>query len=72
MARSKVLSARAIMTAPADGADYAGQVLPGDRISSFAARLIEADRPFAVVNRRGQTVGQVDRDAVITLLAESA
>lgn len=72
VARSKVLSARAIMTAPASGADYAGQVLPGDRVSSFAARLIEADRPFAVVNRRGQTVGQVDRDAVITLLAESA
>ncbi len=71
VARSKVLSARSIMS-PAQGDDFAGEVRADDRVSSFAARAIEADRPLAVVNRRGQRVGQIERDAVVALLAESA
>ncbi|MDQ0313775.1 quaternary amine ABC transporter ATP-binding protein [Amorphus orientalis] len=72
VARSKVLSARSIMTAPVDGTDYGGEVKPGDRISSFAGDLVASGKPFVVVNRRGTRIGQVDREAVIAILAESA
>ncbi|MEW5421957.1 glycine betaine/L-proline ABC transporter ATP-binding protein [Amorphus sp. 3PC139-8] len=72
VARSKVLSARSIMGAPVDGTDYGGEIKPSERVSAFAANLIEAGKPFAVVNRRGETIGMVEREAVISLLAESA
>ncbi|WP_018698463.1 quaternary amine ABC transporter ATP-binding protein [Amorphus coralli] len=72
VARSKVLSARSIMSPPAPGTDYGGEVKPADRVSAFAAPLVASGKPFAVVNRRGETIGRIDREAVVTLLAESA
>ena len=66
VSRPKVLSARAIM-APAKG-DYAGQVPADAKIADIASRIEAADRPFAVVDEAGQVLGEVDREAVVSVL----
>jgi glycine betaine/proline transport system ATP-binding protein len=67
--RAKVISARALMRPATAGAHYAGQAHAKARIASFAAHIVAADRPFGVVDENGQLIGEVDRDAVVALLA---
>lgn len=66
--RAKVLSVGSIMTRGEAPADAAGQVDVGDRVADVAARIEEADRPFAVTNGSGKPVGSIDRQAVIDIL----
>ncbi len=66
--RAKVLSARAIM-APADGAEFAGAVPAEAKIQAVARQVVDAGRPFAVTDGEGRVIGQIDRDAVIAVLA---
>jgi glycine betaine/proline transport system ATP-binding protein len=67
--RAKVISARALMRPTASGASYAGQVKANARIASFAAQIVATDRPFGVIDERGQLAGEIHRDAVVALLA---
>ncbi|MEA2782705.1 MAG: glycine betaine/proline transport system ATP-binding protein [Rhodospirillaceae bacterium] len=67
--RAKVISAGALMSTPKAGASYAGEVARGARIASFAADIVDCDRPFAVVDEAGGLVGEISAARVIDLLA---
>ena len=65
--RAKILSARAIMRAPAGHVDPGRSIDAAARVCDFAA-AVEADgRPFAVMEH-GQVIGVVDRTAVMEVL----
>ncbi|GBD44449.1 Glycine betaine transport ATP-binding protein OpuAA [bacterium HR40] len=65
--RARILSARAIMR-PVDGScEFAGTLDPTTRVADLAAAVLEAERPFAVVEN-GRLLGMVDRQAVIDVL----
>jgi glycine betaine/proline transport system ATP-binding protein len=66
--RAKVLSVRAIMT-PAGADGFAGEVAAATKIEAIARRVIDADRPFAVTDERGALIGQLERRAVLDVLA---
>ncbi len=65
--RAKVLSARAVMT-PVQGDSFAGKTDAGTRIEALAARIVEADAPYAVTDDTGAVIGQITRDAVLSVL----
>jgi glycine betaine/proline transport system ATP-binding protein len=69
--RAKVLSARTVMKPATDHVDPDNAVAPEAKVIQFAARAIEASRPLAVRDRRGHVVGQIDREAVVRVLAEA-
>ena len=66
--RAKVLSVRAIMTA-ARGNGFAGEVAATTKVEAVARRVIEAGQPFAVTNEEGELIGQLERRAVLDVLA---
>ncbi|RMD65251.1 MAG: ATP-binding cassette domain-containing protein [Alphaproteobacteria bacterium] len=74
VARAKVLTARSVMTAVdgsdggPDADDVAGQIVAEARIESIAARIVNAARPFAVVDHDGRTLGLLTRQAVLDVL----
>ncbi|MGM0586302.1 MAG: glycine betaine/L-proline ABC transporter ATP-binding protein, partial [Pseudomonadota bacterium] len=65
-------SARSVMRPAQEGADYAGEVAPGDKVVNFAAQAVAAQAPLAVRDRRGRLLGQIEREAVIEVLAEAS
>jgi glycine betaine/proline transport system ATP-binding protein len=69
--RAKVLSVRAIMT-PAAGNGFAGQIAATTKVEAVARRVIEAGQPFAVTDEQGELIGQLDRRAVLDVLAGPA
>ena len=66
--RAKVLSVRAIMS-PAGANGFAGEVAAATKVEVVARRVIEAGRPFAVTDEQGQLIGQIERRAVLDVLA---
>jgi len=70
--RAKVLSAASIMRPPEATADYAGEIRGSERVQAIARAVVEADRPFAVVDRDGKVIGRVDPAAVIQVLLGEA
>ena len=66
VSRVKVLAARSIMT-DLSGADFAGEVAAETKIAEVAAAVEAADRPFAVIEN-GRPVGELTRDAVVSVL----
>ncbi|MFQ5772972.1 MAG: glycine betaine/L-proline ABC transporter ATP-binding protein [Kiloniellaceae bacterium] len=73
VARAKVLTARSVMTAPnrrlANGlGDVAGQVPADARIEALASRVVNAGKPFAVLDEHGHAVGLLTREAVLDVL----
>jgi glycine betaine/proline transport system ATP-binding protein len=66
--RAKVLSARAVMGALNGRADFAGRVSAATPIAELAAEVVDASRPFAVVDDAGVVIGQLGREAVIDVL----
>jgi glycine betaine/proline transport system ATP-binding protein len=67
--RAKVISAGALMQPCRDGAAYGTRVRIGDRAASFAAAIVASAQPFGVVDDAGRLIGEIQRDAVIDLLA---
>ena len=70
--RAKVLSVRAIMTPAAGMNGFAGEVAATTKVEAVARRVIEAGRPFAVTDERGELIGQIDQRAVLEVLAGPA
>jgi glycine betaine/proline transport system ATP-binding protein len=68
--RSKVLTARAVMR-PLDGTGLHGEIAADACIGDIAARIEAANGPMAVVED-GRVVGQLDRQAVVTVLVGAA
>jgi len=67
--RAKVISAGALMRPCRHGAAYDTRVRIGDRAASFAAAIVASAQPFGVVDEAGTLIGEIQRDAVIDLLA---
>ena len=67
--RAKVVSARTIMVASRPGMAYGGRVAAQARIASFAADIVGAEQPFAVIDEAGAVIGCIERETVIDLLA---
>ncbi|MHA1546898.1 MAG: quaternary amine ABC transporter ATP-binding protein [Alphaproteobacteria bacterium] len=76
VSRAKVLSLAAIMTPagrPTSGKPtrgFAGELPASAKISTVAAQICAAAKPFAVVDENGRRVGEVSRDAVVAVLVE--
>jgi glycine betaine/proline transport system ATP-binding protein len=68
--RSKVMSAARLMKPLSAGTDYGGEIKPGDKVASFAARIVGVRKPFMVRDAGGRPMGEVTPDSVIDLLAE--
>ncbi len=57
------------MSEPRPGMAYAGRVAAHARVASFAADIVGAEKPFAVVDDSGAVIGRIERETVIDLLA---
>jgi len=66
--RAKVLSARAVMSPLNGGQDFAGQVAAKTPIDQLAAQVVDAAKPYAVIDDNGRVLGKLGRDAVIDVL----
>lgn len=67
--RAKVMSASSLMTGIRANGSHAGNVKASARIASFAADIVAAKSPFAVLDDDGRPVGEIAPDRVIDLLA---
>jgi glycine betaine/proline transport system ATP-binding protein len=67
--RAKVLSAERLMEPLGSSRDFAGEVGREAKVASFAAAVVGAGRPFAVVDGAGVPVGEVTPQSVIAVLA---
>ena len=67
--RAKVVSARTLMDPARPDGNYAGKVAAHARVASFAADIVGADRPFAVVDEKGAVLGSIAPRKVVDLLA---
>ncbi len=68
VSRAKVLSVRALMSPVLEGSHYAGQLQAHSSVAEVAERVEAAGSPFAVVDRDGNVIGQIDRQAVVDIL----
>ncbi|MGE0241096.1 MAG: glycine betaine/L-proline ABC transporter ATP-binding protein [Parvibaculaceae bacterium] len=67
--RAKVMSAESLMIRGAAHQHHAGKVAAKAKIETFAADIVGATAPFAVVDGKGALVGEIAPQAVIDLLA---
>jgi glycine betaine/proline transport system ATP-binding protein len=67
--RAKVVSARTLMDPVRPDGKYAGEVAAHARVASFAAEIVGADRPFAVMGADGAVLGAIAPAKVVDLLA---
>jgi glycine betaine/proline transport system ATP-binding protein len=67
--RAKVMSAKSLMSKAVGRNGHAGAVKTSARIASFAADIVGANAPFAVLDEDGKVVGEISPQRVIDLLA---
>jgi len=67
--RARAISARSIMMPAEHGAPGSPQVAAKAKLASFAADIVGARQPFAVVEEDGAVLGQVSAAQVIDILA---
>ncbi|WP_448146893.1 quaternary amine ABC transporter ATP-binding protein [Labrys miyagiensis] len=67
--RAKVVSAGGLMRPATAGISHAGTLARGDKVASFAAAVIGAGAPFAVLDAAGTILGEVTPEAVLDILA---
>ena len=66
--RAKVMSVKSLMR-PANGTGhYAGEVKAEQKIAAIAAKVVEAGRPFAVIDASGALVGEIAPQPILDLL----
>ncbi|MGH8136349.1 MAG: glycine betaine/L-proline ABC transporter ATP-binding protein, partial [Steroidobacteraceae bacterium] len=65
--RAKILTARAIMRAPAGAVNSGRSVDAATKVCDFAAAVEADERPFTVLEH-GRVIGVVDRAAVMEVL----
>ncbi|MBS1270732.1 MAG: Glycine betaine transport ATP-binding protein OpuAA [Gammaproteobacteria bacterium] len=69
--RAKVLSARAVMLPAVAGEQFAGEIPGETRIEQLAGRIVDCEKPLAVVDRNGGVVGQISRDSVLRVMVSA-
>jgi glycine betaine/proline transport system ATP-binding protein len=67
--RAKVMSAQSLMTRGKTHQHHAGKVEAKAKIETFAADIVGANAPFAVIDGDGALLGEIAPEAVIDLLA---
>ncbi|MGE3873192.1 MAG: glycine betaine/L-proline ABC transporter ATP-binding protein [Parvibaculaceae bacterium] len=67
--RAKVMSAESLMTRGKAHQHHAGKVEAKAKIETFAADIVAAKAPFAVIDGNGALLGEIAPQAVIDLLA---
>jgi glycine betaine/proline transport system ATP-binding protein len=67
--RAKVMSAQSLMTRGKAGARHSGKVEAKAKVETFAAEIVGAKLPFAVIDGDGRLLGEIAPQAVINLLA---
>ncbi|TMJ42100.1 MAG: ATP-binding cassette domain-containing protein [Alphaproteobacteria bacterium] len=67
--RAKVMSAQSLMTRGKAGARHSGKVEAKAKVETFAAEIVGAKLPFAVLDGDGKLLGEIAPQAVIDLLA---
>lgn len=68
--RAKVMTAATVMSPAQSDVSFGGDVAPGARIAEIAGRIVHGDRPYAVRDSDGHLLGQLDREAIINVLAD--
>jgi len=66
--RAKVLSVASVMH-KLEATEFAGEVKHKQSIEEVALQVKASSLPFAVINDRGERIGQIDRETVFTILA---
>ncbi|MCP4933903.1 MAG: betaine/proline/choline family ABC transporter ATP-binding protein [bacterium] len=66
--RSKVLTARSIMSEVSAATDFGGSVLVTDRVEDIADRIERSPTPFAVHDNEGNVIGCIDRETIVDVL----
>src|SRR5687767_5954273 len=67
--RAKVMSAQSLMTRGKAGSKHSGKVEAKAKVETFAADIVGANSPFAVIDGDGKLLGEIAPQAVIDLLA---
>ncbi|MGE0004458.1 MAG: glycine betaine/L-proline ABC transporter ATP-binding protein [Parvibaculaceae bacterium] len=67
--RAKVMSAESLMTPGKAHQHHAGKVAAKAKIETFAADIVGAGAPFAVIDGKGELLGEIAPQAVVDLLA---
>jgi len=68
LSRSKVFSAKTVMSAPDVSVNTGGQVLSTTKIQDLADQLIKSELPFEVIDENDNVIGHLTREAVIDVL----
>ena len=71
LARAKVFSAKSVMVAKNPDISSGGQVLQTAKIEDLAEEVINSEHPFDVIDSSGDVVGQITREAVLSVLVKT-
>ena len=71
LARAKVFSAKSVMVAKNPDIPSGGQVLQTAKIEDLAEEVINSEHPFDVIDSSGKVVGQITREAVLSVLVKT-
>ena len=71
LARAKVFSARSVMVEKNTEIPSGGQILQTAKIEDLAEEVINSEHPFDVIDSSGKVVGQITREAVLSVLVKT-
>ena len=71
LARAKVFSAKSVMVAINPDIPSGGQILHTAKIEDLAEEVINSEHPFDVIDSSGDVVGQITREAVLSVLIKT-
>ena len=71
LARAKVFSAKSVMVAKNPDIPSGGQILQTAKIEDLAEEVINSEHPFDVIDSSGKVVGQITREAVLSVLVKT-
>ena len=71
LARAKVFSAKSVMVAKNPNIPSGGQILHTAKIEDLAEEVINSEHPFDVIDSTGKVVGQITREAVLSVLVKT-
>ena len=71
LARAKVFSAKSVMVAKNPDIPSGGQILQTAKIEDLAEEVINSEHPFDVIDSSGEVVGQITREAVLSVLVKT-
>ncbi len=71
LARAKVFSAKSVMVVKNPDIPSGGQILQTVKIEDLAEKVINSEHPFDVIDPSGDVVGQITREAVLSVLVKT-